>query len=324
MNVVIKKKDIDKFFTSLKKKYEIVGPKEREGRCRFEHIESYDDLCLEKQTESSLRKFFLPEGECIFAYNGQKPQEVKVEEPPRIFIMHPCDANALETIEKVYLDEFPDENYRQRRESALLFVFKCSKGTENCFCSSLGTADTNNFDLLFVDAGDKYIVRPGSDEGRGLVSGKLFKPIIRDGRVEVSCPREANELYKLEKHKEDPVWEQEADRCINCNACISVCPTCMCFSLHDQNSVDGKSGERRRHWDYCHMKDFTRVAGGFVFRENKVNRFRHRIYHKLKYFKDQYNKHLCVGCGRCINVCPANIDMLDIIERIGTKNGKRK
>ena len=73
------------------------------------------------------------------------------------------------------------------------------------------------------------------------------------------------------------------------------------------------------------MKDFTKVAGGLVFRENKVNRFRHRIYHKLKYFKDQTGKHLCVGCGRCINVCPSKLDMVKITNNLGKKkNGKRK
>jgi len=32
--------------------------------------------------------------------------------------------------------------------------------------------------------------------------------------------------------------------------------------------------------------------------------------HKLKYFVDKYDQGImCVGCGRCVNQCPVNIDI---------------
>ena len=35
--------------------------------------------------------------------------------------------------------------------------------------------------------------------------------------------------------------------------------------------------------------------------------------HKLKYYGDKYNDGIqCVGCGRCIKLCPVNIDIRNV------------
>lgn len=322
MNVLVKKQDLAKFFDNLHKKYEIIGPTRKGKVITFDEIDSIEDVCMDEQTDFSFRKLFLPDGETLFDYKDGKPKAPTVEIKKRIVLCRPCDANALLNIDKIYLDEYQDELYKLRRENTLLFVIKCQEPFKNCFCSSLGTADTTNYDLLFIRMGDKFIVRSGSEEGDKLKSQKIFFPIIRDGRVLVDCERKADNLKKLEIYHEDPEWEKEADKCLNCNACITVCPTCMCFTVRDESNVDMKTGKRTRHWDFCHIKDFTKVAGGFVFRENKVQRFKHRINHKLKFFKERHGRHLCVGCGRCINICPANIDMLKIVDNLG-KDGNQ-
>ena len=36
--------------------------------------------------------------------------------------------------------------------------------------------------------------------------------------------------------------------------------------------------------------------------------------HKLKYFPDKYGQGpMCVGCGRCIALCPAGIDIREVM-----------
>lgn len=318
MNVLVKRQHLQRFFDTLRKDYAIIGPCHRKKRTTFDYIDRIDELALDEQTDFSLRKFFLPNSETLFTFKNNTPQSESEGPEKRIIILRPCDANALANIDRIYLDEYPDENYRERRRNTLLFVLKCTTPFKNCFCTSLGTHETTNFDLMFTQWGDKFIVRPGSETGRELTEQKCFAPIIRDGRVTLQCERSLPDLSKLQHHKEDPAWEEAANKCINCNSCISVCPTCMCFSVNDEMEPDLQQGRRARYWDYCHMKDFTRVAGGMVFRENKVNRFRHRIYHKLKYYYEQQGRHLCVGCGRCINTCPADIDMLEVIDKLGT------
>jgi formate hydrogenlyase subunit 6/NADH:ubiquinone oxidoreductase subunit I len=49
-------------------------------------------------------------------------------------------------------------------------------------------------------------------------------------------------------------------------------------------------------------------------REQKLQRVRQRFMHKFKYYVDKYGDGVaCVGCGRCVQFCPVNID----IRRVG-------
>ena len=49
----------------------------------------------------------------------------------------------------------------------------------------------------------------------------------------------------------DPFWEELGSKCLACNACAAVCPTCFCFDIQDVLDPDGQTGERQRIWDAC-------------------------------------------------------------------------
>jgi NAD(P)H-flavin reductase len=51
-------------------------------------------------------------------------------------------------------------------------------------------------------------------------------------------------------------------------------------------------------------------------------RVRYRIYDKFKYIEERYGMKGCIGCGRCINTCPASINIADIINRLSREGGK--
>ena len=108
-------------------------------------------------------------------------------------------------------------------------------------------------------------------------------------------------------------WEKGADKCLACGACNFLCPNCHCFTIEDDINFDLKTGERIRKPASCQLKHFTRVAGDHIFRDNKLARFKHRIYHQIQYFKDRHDIVFCTGCGRCIEGCPARIDWVDDI-----------
>ena len=49
---------------------------------------------------------------------------------------------------------------------------------------------------------------------------------------------------------------------------------------------------------------------------------RYKVLHKVSDFKKRFGFHMCVGCGRCDDVCPEYISMakcVDVINKIGDK-----
>ena len=63
------------------------------------------------------------------------------------------------------------------------------------------------------------------------------------------------------------------------------------------------------------FSDYSRMAGGHNPRPTKKERLRNRYLHKLAYYNERHGQSLCVGCGRCLEKCPANLDIVGIIER---------
>jgi ferredoxin len=68
-----------------------------------------------------------------------------------------------------------------------------------------------------------------------------------------------------------------------------------------------ETGQRYRTWDGCMLAEFAAVAGGHNFRDRQAARYRHRYNRKGLYMWDNIGEIACVGCGRCITACTANI-----------------
>jgi Fe-S-cluster-containing hydrogenase component 2 len=112
----------------------------------------------------------------------------------------------------------------------------------------------------------------------------------------------------LAAHREDPHWNEVAQRCLSCGNCTLVCPTCFCTTVVDATDVTGTVAERRRHWDSCFDLDFSYLHAGSV-RASTSARYRHWISHKLGTWPEQFGTAGCVGCGRCITWCSVGIDI---------------
>ena len=90
----------------------------------------------------------------------------------------------------------------------------------------------------------------------------------------MKCTRNLVNVEKLEAHFDNPAWKKETERCLSCNGCNVVCPTCFCFNVIDIPKLNLKEGKRVRFWSYCHSRDHTRVAGNYVFRDDRDKRFK--------------------------------------------------
>jgi len=113
------------------------------------------------------------------------------------------------------------------------------------------------------------------------------------------------------------MWNEYDTRCINCGRCNFVCPTCTCFTMQDIFYTDnGKVGERRRVWASCMVDGFTDVAGGEVYRQRNGQRQRFKVLHKVYDYKQRHGYQMCVGCGRCDDICPEYISFAHCINKL--------
>jgi ferredoxin len=119
---------------------------------------------------------------------------------------------------------------------------------------------------------------------------------------------------KLDRGFDSPLWESISRVCLGCGLCTYQCPTCHCFDITDEK--DGQDGTRIRAWDSCQYALFTHHASGHNPRPEKVQRMRQRILHKFQFTVDNFDEVFCVGCGRCVQNCPVNLDVREALRTL--------
>ncbi|MEG0071705.1 MAG: 4Fe-4S dicluster domain-containing protein [Raoultibacter sp.] len=324
--------------------YEVVAPVKRDRGYVFEPLESPEEIELDYvSTIASPKKYFLPPKETLFKYDVRENEvtEYAAEITPRvIFGAHACDINALNRLDLVFKDgRYPDPYYVARRKATLIVGISCMPG-ENCFCHLWGSDEARfGYDLFLQDIGGRYLVSMSSVEAANILEAACeVREATDEDRIQFRhATRRRQESFNadipdiqevamlMDAFHKDPFWEELGGRCLSCTACSAVCPTCFCFDIQDTLDPSGDTGVRERVWDSCTAPQFAEVAGHHNFRENGRWRVRHRFYHKLNGFLANYDRMLCVGCGRCVTACKAQINPIEVLkffERKGAQDGK--
>lgn len=328
--VKLPKENLDTFVENLKTNGKVYGPVKTGEFHSFQEIKSSKDVSLDyTRTMIPPKKFFLKLKNTVFTFDEEKAEykETLAQGKAVVLGVHACDIHALELLDKVYLDENPDKYYRTARRNTTIIGHSCHPD-EYCFCQSLGTSYvTEGFDLFLHEIVDGYLVRIASERGQEIIAE--IKHLTRDAEAEDIEEFKENERKRLTEFKsrlnvsglqdmlelshDSPVWEEYADKCFGCGTCNLVCPTCRCYDVVDYVNLDLKTGERIRKWDSCMLRRHALVAGGLNFRPTRVDRLRNRFNCKGSLSEGMLN---CVGCGRCTVYCPADIQYIEVLQKV--------
>lgn len=298
------------------------------------------DLDTLKSVKSPKDAFF-PQSENLYTcYRDGKKIKIEPEELQNqnfvVFGMKACDVKGVEVLDKVFLTDPVDSFYAARRAHGTIVAMACHEPEETCFCKVFGIDCTN----------------PVADVATWMVDGELYwKALTEKGEAltaaVASLLTDADEAkveaeqaairaiveklpysdLSLEGWNGDvltekfnsPVWEDLYKPCLACGTCTFVCPTCQCYDIKDYDT--GHGVQRYRCWDSCMYSDFTMMAHGNN-RTSQLQRFRQRFMHKLVYFPaNNDGMYSCVGCGRCVEKCPASLNIVKVVKAFEKQGG---
>ncbi len=306
----------------------LIAPKDVDGVLLYRPVQGSADIVWDfTRPVLSAKGVLFPPTERLLTIEQQGQQIRLLEALPEgeqvIFGLRPCDARGLQSLDALFLDHAPvDVTYSQRRRNTTLIGLACRAMGETCFCTSVGGApdDSTGLDLMLTPLDNGYAVEAVTAKGEALLAGLP----LRDVPGEPPPPR-LNEpvpwppVDAWPSRFGDAWWAALAERCLSCRICAYVCPTCRCFDVRDEALAEGNGQgryERIRCWDSCTGEAYRRIAGGHNPRQAGESRLRNRFFCKFYYYPEQYGPVACTGCGRCIDSCPVNIDITEVMFRV--------
>ncbi len=257
-----------------------------------------------------------------------RPKTELPETPERraLFGMRACDVHALAILDRVFLGtdgRDGDPHYRRWRDGLLIVAVECASATATCFCHGMGAGPAvhDGADIvLFEPPGTSTLIARAASRAGAALLAALKRPPARedeldarerrladvgrqtDWRMAERLPRRADPAHYRHDH-----WADVGRRCLACGNCTAACPSCFCFDLAATGGTLGPAG-CDRHWSSCFTSGHSELHGVPV-RHSTGDRYRQWLMHKLVTWHEQFDGPGCVGCGRCIQSCPAAIDL---------------
>jgi ferredoxin len=321
----ISKKNLTDWLDNMGKVVNLVAPRMIEDVLLYKKVEDSSEIVWDYILPvQSIKEVFFPPTERLLTIhkNGDGVQlaENLYQDQTLVFGVRPCDARGMLALDALFLETDPVDNYyAARRKNTTLVGLACKEMGDTCFCTSVGGSphDTTGLDMILYEVDGGYLVKAITEKGIGLLGGlKLEEKEIKNPAPPSSETIPLPEGDAWPASFKAPFWANLSERCLSCRICAYVCPTCRCFDVRDEPlpaSNGGADYERIRCWDSCAGEVYRRIAGGHNPREAKGDRLRNRFMCKFYYYAEQYGPTACTGCGRCIQSCPVNIDITEVL-----------
>lgn len=344
----IKREDLPALFQKIAADQELYLPVRTADQTNFGVWREEAEVDLDTlKTVKSPKDVFFPQSETLYTCyrEGKKlsvePETLK-EQDFVVFGMKACDIKGVEVLDRVFLSDPIDTFYAARREHGTIVALACHEPEETCFCKVFGVdAAHPAADVAAWMVEDTLYWKPETEKGQKLTE-KLADLLEKAGDVgsEKAVAEEEEKIRSiieelpyshlslegwngdvLMERFESPLWEELYKPCLACGTCTFVCPTCQCYDIKDYDT--GHGVQRYRCWDSCMYSDFTMMAHGNN-RTSQKERFRQRFMHKLVYFPaNNDGMYSCVGCGRCVEKCPASLNIVKVVKAFQEKEGAK-
>ncbi len=331
----ITKEKFHTFLSNLSKDADIYIPKGRDGKISFARFvpECKDEYVVDQiRPCEPLKSFLNLSRERVDSF----PPKGRDKALALVGVKN-CDITSLRIQDFVYKETDPkDPFYLKRREETIIISCDCNLLQENCFCVALDIDPypEEGFDLNLTKEVEDFLVEVGSKRGEELIAkNKTLFSKAQDSKVKTrkktregfkeglknqikanNTPTSTSITGSIKRSFNNvDMWNELASTCIECGGCNHCCPACHCFFLTDEKKSEIKA--RFKSWDACLYNRFAKVAGNANPRKHLFERLRNRFDKKFEFFHNVLGTFGCTGCGRCIEVCPGEIDIREVLKR---------
>ena len=329
MGYVLSSDGFGQVIDRLLETYRVYAPVVKTGAGRFtdtdvvmyDEVHSAEEIELLKKSDYSFKEFLTPLSETLFFYTEEQVKEADLPDKPVLIFLRSCDMHAVKRLDQMYLANGKESDwfYARRRELVKFVLIGCGQSFDNCFCCSMDTNVAPEgwlFSLEQTDDGYRCVV---ADEqltevfAAQAVGEAAFEPAhVSANDTVVRVPESVP--VAIYQHS---MWDEYTARCIKCGRCTISCPTCTCYTMQDVFYTDnGCVGERRRVGASCMIDGYTNVAGGGQYRRTACERIRFKVLHKVHDFRKRFGYDMCVGCGRCDDICPEYISFAACVNKL--------
>lgn len=350
MGIRVKVDKFNEILKAISKDYKVFAPVVQKGKNTFsetdliayKEVKSIEKIEFNKKAQYSSKEAVMPITQTLFYFTEENYTEPKLDSKKVLVFLRSCDIHAFKRTDEIFLKNgLMDNYYKVLRDKIKFVLMGCEKSFDNCFCVSMGTNTTEDYQMYVKPSGDEVLMDIKDEELKKIfmafeddnltmddnfnLEGNLaieeVKPeFVKENSVEVKISQGIDK--SLFSHE---MWKEYDERCIACGRCNFACPTCTCFTMQDIFYKDNKNaGERRRVWASCQIEGYTDMAGGHSFRKANGDRMRFKVMHKIYDFEKRFGYHMCVGCGRCDDICPQYISLSNCINKINHVVGELK
>ncbi len=343
------RKEFSKFVLHLLADYQVYSPQKENNQVIIAELIDNEKVALDKRLPFyPWKNFFVPDCEILFEYQGIVPEKPPMASNPQkeerkkflppltkgqsqkdiaLLGVNILDLRAVLLYDLVFaLDPY----YQTRQQNTLIIGYGFETELHDGSIRKFTPDDLKHlrFDIFLAEQPGKknlFQVFAGSDKGRSLLDEFGYHGYQNIEFIGHEYSKEWKEKMnlrrdKLKNHHNQKIWDELGKICLECGKCTIACPTCFCFRIDDNPSLDLRSrkidGTRQRAWDSCYYQEFSEVAGGHKFLNNTASKIHFWYFHKFGRIPDEYNMMGCVGCHRCHVVCPVDINIQKVLEEI--------
>ena len=286
---------------------------------RYSEINTVEEIELNEKSAHTFKEALLPISETLFFFTEDSVKEADAPVRGAVIFLRSCDLHALQRLDDIYLNNGTQDYYYKRlRENVKFILIGCNDAFENCFCVDMGTNVSNAYEASLDVRDGSYYVDCKEPQWDILFAEHAAEALSVEPSYVTQTPVRVNIPDGLSSSvAQSTMWDEYDTRCIACGRCNFSCPTCTCYTMQDIFYTDnGKAGERRRVWASCMVDGFTDVAGGGSYRQKNGQRMRFKVLHKALDHRLRVGSNMCVGCGRCDDVCPEYISFSKAINKL--------